>query len=95
MEKILDDNPVEGSPLGDAGLIVRLDRDLYRNRFSEFERNSHLFGGQVLAQSLAGASDTVERDRSVQPLHGYFLRAGAARQRVIFHVERSVMRPRA
>lgn len=88
----MNDNPVEGSPHGDAGLIValdRLDRDLYRNRFSEFEPNDHLFGGQVLAQSLAAASDTVERNRSVHSLHGYFLRAGSAGQRVIFHVDRT------
>ena len=84
-------NPVEGSPCGNAGLIValdRVDRDLYRNRFSESSRN-HLFGGQVMAQGLAAACDTVEPDRSLHSLHGYFLRAGVPSQRIIFHVERT------
>ena len=91
MDDASTDDPVEGPPAGDATrllLLERLDHDLLRNRFSAFERNDHIFGGQVLAQALAAASATIE-GRTAHSLHGYFLRAGSARQRVTFHVERS------
>jgi acyl-CoA thioesterase II len=87
----IKDYPVEGSPDGDATrlpTLERLDRDLFRSRFSEIDRNDHLFGGQVLAQSLAAAGATVA-GRTGHSLHGYFLRAGSAGQRVIFRVERT------
>lgn len=35
-----------------------------------------LFGGQVLAQSVAATSLTVHPDRHIHSIHGYFLRAG-------------------
>lgn len=35
-----------------------------------------LFGGQVLAQCVAATSQTVEPDRFIHSIHGYFLRAG-------------------
>lgn len=91
MPKTSNDYPVEGSADGDATRLLRLerlDRDLFRSRFSEVDRNDHLFGGQVLAQSLAAASATVA-DRMGHSLHGHFLRAGSAGQRVIFRVERT------
>ncbi|MCP3731257.1 acyl-CoA thioesterase II [Sphingomonas sp. MG17] len=85
-----DSDKVEGGPEGQAERIVeleRLDTNLYRNRFSAYARNDHLFGGQVLAQALAAASATV--DAPPHSLHGYFLRAGSARRPVIFQVERT------
>lgn len=85
------DNPPEGGPEGDATRLValeELDTDLFRNRFSEYERNDHLFGGQVMAQSLAAATATIEAGVA-HSLHGYFLRAGSAGQRIIFNVERT------
>ena len=35
-----------------------------------------VFGGQVVAQALAAALATVEAERHVHSLHGYFLRPG-------------------
>jgi acyl-CoA thioesterase-2 len=40
------------------------------------ERGDRTYGGQLLAQSLAAAQRTVDADRAVHSLHGYFLRAG-------------------
>ena len=37
---------------------------------------SRLFGGQVVAQSLMAANQTVEPSLEAHSLHGYFLRAG-------------------
>lgn len=91
MHDAINDNPVEAGPEGDVTRLIRLeqiDRDLFRNRFSEYERNDHLYGGQVLSQALAAAAGTTE-GRICHSLHGYFLRAGSARRRVIFRVERT------
>jgi acyl-CoA thioesterase-2 len=47
-----------------------------------------VFGGQVLAQSLVAASRTVDQDRPVHSMHGYFLRPGDAQQQITFSVDR-------
>jgi acyl-CoA thioesterase II len=46
-----------------------------------------VFGGQVLAQSLAAAQRTVA-GRPVHSMHGYFLRAGDSSEPITFAVER-------
>ncbi|MEK1904593.1 MAG: acyl-CoA thioesterase II [Pseudomonas sp.] len=47
-----------------------------------------LFGGQVLGQSLSAASQTVESERHVHSMHGYFLRPGDASLPVVYQVDR-------
>jgi acyl-CoA thioesterase-2 len=47
-----------------------------------------VFGGQVLAQSVIAASRTVEDDRHIHSLHGYFLRPGDIKQPITFAVDR-------
>ncbi|MBS7664023.1 acyl-CoA thioesterase II [Pseudomonas lalucatii] len=47
-----------------------------------------LFGGQVLGQCVSAASQTVEDDRHVHSLHGYFLRPGDASLPVVYQVDR-------
>jgi acyl-CoA thioesterase-2 len=47
-----------------------------------------VFGGQVLAQSLAAAQRTVDEARPVHSLHGYFLRAGDSAEPITFAVDR-------
>jgi acyl-CoA thioesterase-2 len=47
-----------------------------------------VFGGQVLAQSLVAAQRTVDPNRPVHSLHGYFLRAGDGAESITFAVER-------
>lgn len=82
----------DGRCVPDLLLLERLDRDLFRNRINQRNVNDALFGGQVLAQSLAAAMQTVESqqdDRAVHSLHGYFLRAGRAHIPVIFQVDRT------
>ncbi|MCS5714417.1 acyl-CoA thioesterase II [Herbiconiux sp. CPCC 205716] len=50
--------------------------------------NGRVFGGQVLAQSLIAATRTVDDDRAVHSLHGYFLRPGDATADITFAVDR-------
>jgi acyl-CoA thioesterase-2 len=47
-----------------------------------------VFGGQVLAQSLTAAIRTVEPDRFIHSMHGYFLRPGDAALPITFSVDR-------
>lgn len=47
-----------------------------------------VFGGQVLAQALLAASNTVE-ERQVHSLHAYFLRAGDPDAPIVYNVDRS------
>lgn len=45
------------------------------------------YGGQVLAQALLAAGHTVDDDRAVHSMHGYFLRPGDASRPITFDVE--------
>jgi acyl-CoA thioesterase-2 len=55
---------------------------------SQFMPHGRVYGGQVLAQSLIAASQTLNDDRPVHSLHGYFLRAGDITQPIEFSVDR-------
>jgi acyl-CoA thioesterase-2 len=46
-----------------------------------------VFGGQVLGQCVMAAGRTVDPDRHIHSLHGYFLRAGDATKPIRFEVE--------
>ena len=48
----------------------------------------HLFGGQLLGQSVVAAGRTVE-GREINSLHGYFLHAGDGRRPVQYEVQRT------
>ena len=80
--------PFSDDPLGWLELEL-LDRDLYRgiNEVRPGER-PHIYGGQVAAQALLAASNTVSADRLPHSLHGYFLRPGDLPRPVLFSVDR-------
>jgi acyl-CoA thioesterase-2 len=69
--------------------VVRIGNDVYRSAavFNE-PGGAGLFGGQVAAQALRAASDTVAGDRGAHSLHAYFLRRGDANRPVIYEVNR-------
>ena len=48
----------------------------------------HLFGGQVLAQALLAAGQTVDEAKSAHSLHAYFLRAGDPKAPIHYTVDR-------
>jgi acyl-CoA thioesterase-2 len=79
-----------------AGLLAALDltdthartnEDIFTGP-SQWMPLGRVFGGQVLAQSLIAAQRTIEEDRSVHSMHGYFLRPGDAAQPITFSVDR-------
>jgi acyl-CoA thioesterase-2 len=47
-----------------------------------------VYGGQVMAQALLAACNTVEADRPIHSLHGYFLRPGDDKQSIDFAIDR-------
>jgi acyl-CoA thioesterase II len=54
---------------------------------SEWMPGGRVFGGQVLAQSLVAAQRTIDSDRFVHSMHGYFLRPGDVNLPITFSVD--------
>lgn len=66
--------------------LEEIEVGLFRGRNPVTDRQ-RAFGGQVLAQSLMAVQRTVEEDRTVHSMHGYFLRPGHTDKPMIFDVE--------
>lgn len=71
--------------LTDTG--ARTNEDIFTGP-SQYMPGGRVYGGQVLAQSLVAAIRTVEPDRFVHSMHGYFLRPGDASMPITFSVDR-------
>ncbi len=84
------DDPIEPSVQRLLALLEleRIDRDLFRAATGGAWPTGRLFGGQVAAQALRVAANTVEADHFVHSLHGYFLRPGSPKAPVLLHVDR-------
>jgi acyl-CoA thioesterase-2 len=82
-------NPIESLlhtlDLTDTG--ARTTEDIFTGP-SQWMPHGRVYGGQVLAQSLTASMRTVDAERSVHSMHGYFLRAGDASQPITFAVDR-------
>ncbi|OFT89541.1 acyl-CoA thioesterase II [Corynebacterium sp. HMSC28B08] len=55
--------------------LERVDRDIYRGQVIP-SKLARTFGGQVAAQALVAATNTVEDTKGVHSLHAYFLAPG-------------------
>ena len=66
--------------------LEKIDIDVYRGRQPETALQ-RVFGGQVLGQALAAATRTVDPDRLVHSLHGYFLRPGDTGVPIVYRPE--------
>lgn len=64
-----------------------LEHNLFRGRSPQVGWQ-RVFGGQVIGQALVAASRTVEAERPVHSLHGYFLRPGDPAVPIIYEVDR-------
>lgn len=64
-----------------------IDRDIFRGPaiHSELTRT---FGGQVAAQALVAATRTIDDDKFVHSLHGYFVSPGASEKPTVYLVDR-------
>ena len=67
--------------------LERLEVNLFRG-FSPDPAAGRIFGGQVIAQALLAAYETVEA-RTCHSLHCYFIRPGDPKIPIVFEVDRS------
>src|SRR5215475_10780973 len=67
--------------------LERIEENLFRGT-SPDGRPGRIFGGQVIAQSLLAAYETVE-ERVCHSLHCYFIRPGDPTVPIVFEVDRS------
>ena len=67
--------------------LERIDRDLFRGKSQDLGWGA-IFGGQVFAQALSAATQTLGTDRPVHSAHGYFLRAGELDPPIVYQVDR-------
>jgi acyl-CoA thioesterase-2 len=66
---------------------VRTDEDIFTGP-SQWMPQGRVFGGQVLAQSVVAATRTVDAERIIHSMHGYFLRPGDVDLPITFAVDR-------
>lgn len=70
-----------------ADSTARTTEDIFTSE-PHWMPSGRVFGGQVVAQSLVAAQNTVDADRPVHSLHGYFLRAGDVTKPITLSVDR-------
>lgn len=64
-----------------------LEHNIYRGQNRDIGTR-RIYGGQVLAQALVAAQRTVDDDRPVHSMHGYFILAGDLSVPVVYFVDR-------
>ena len=67
--------------------LEKLEHNLYRGRSPQVEWQ-RVFGGQTIAQALVAAQRTVDAERHVHSLHGYFMRPGDIKVPILYEVDR-------
>lgn len=67
--------------------LEKIEEDHYRGVNAAVPM-PRVFGGQVLAQSLQAAINTVSPERHVHSFHSYFLRGGVTTLPILFEVDR-------
>ena len=88
-----DSMPIADDPLGELLETLALNRaartreDIFIGP-SNFMPTGRVFGGQQLGQALVAASNTVDPNRSIHSLHGYFLRSGDMDLPITYSVDR-------
>ncbi len=72
-----------------AGLALeKLEENLFRGAISD-TIVKRVYGGKVLGEASTAAQMTVDEDRALHSLHGYFLREADSHSPVIYSVDRS------
>jgi acyl-CoA thioesterase II len=77
----------EISELLDLLNLEQIEENLFRG-YSKTVGSANVFGGQVLAQALSAAINTVPEERYVHSLHSYFILPGNLDIPIIFQVDR-------
>jgi len=64
-----------------------IEVNIYRGRNRDIG-SGRVFGGQVLAQALVAAQRTIDEERFVHSLHGYFILPGDLQAPIVYFVDR-------
>ncbi|MBX3485897.1 acyl-CoA thioesterase II [Phenylobacterium sp.] len=83
----LPDEAAQDETLIETLQLERIEENLFRGT-SPDNRPGRIFGGQVIAQSLLAAYETVE-SRVCHSMHCYFIRPGDPTTPIVFEVDRS------
>lgn len=67
--------------------LEKIEQNLYRGESPDVGWQ-RVFGGQVIGQALVSAQRTVESERHVHSLHGYFMRPGDPSVPIVYEVDR-------
>lgn len=67
--------------------LERIEHNIYRGQNRDIG-SGRIYGGQVLAQALVAAQRTVDEERAVHSMHGYFILAGDLEVPVVYFVDR-------
>ncbi len=70
----------------DTLTLEKIDENIYRGQTPK-SSNKRVFGGQVFAQAMRAAQDTVPEDRMVHSQHAYFLRPGDPSVPILYQVD--------
>ncbi|WP_017429618.1 acyl-CoA thioesterase [Vreelandella jeotgali] len=83
----MNDAPSPGNQLVSLLDLEPLEDTLFRGQSQDLGL-PQLYGGQVLGQALAAATQTVPDDRRPHSQHGYFLRPGDPGRPVVYQVDK-------
>ena len=67
--------------------LEKIEEDIFRGS-SPANGWKRTFGGQVIAQSLMAATRTVDQNRAMHSLHGYFILPGDPEAPIVYEVDR-------
>ena len=67
--------------------LERIEQNLYRGESPDVGWQ-RVFGGQVIGQALVAAQRTIDPERVVHSLHGYFMRPGDPSVPIVYEVDR-------
>jgi acyl-CoA thioesterase-2 len=67
--------------------LNKIDRDIF-TWTGKSVGWARIFGGQVMAQTLIAAYQTIEKKHLAHSFHGYFLRPGQMDKPIVFDVDR-------
>jgi len=81
-------HPIPQEHFADRIALQQVDRDIFTG-WCHAGAPLRAYGGQIAAQSLMAAGQTVDEDlRHVHSLHGYFLRPGGTKDSITYLVDR-------
>ncbi len=77
---------IDSEQLLEALELEQIEKNIYRGQNHDIGAH-HVFGGQVLTQSLHAAQLTVPQDRFVHSMHGYFILPGDLNAPIIYMID--------